>query len=148
MHQERYTLGHVHIKVRELERAVAFYTEFLNFRVTECVGRYVFMTFGDRHHELAVHEVAENAAPPDPNGVGLYHFAIELPDLRALKALHKRLVAAGVTTKPVDHGISKVLYFADPDGNGLEAYVDTRASNNRFEWRGESTPLNVDAIPE
>ena len=144
----KYALGHVHLKVRNLDRAMVFYTRLLDFKITERAGRYLFLTYGDRHHELAIHEVASDAALPDRKGVGLYHFAIEIPDTRALKALYHRLREADVDVKPMDHGISKVLYFSDPDGNDVEAYVDTRIENDRFEWRGESSPLDINALPD
>lgn len=146
--KQGFTLGHVHLKVRDIDRAIGFYTNLLGLRVTERVGRYVFLTYGQRHHEVALHEVDADAPPPDRKGVGLYHFAIELPNTEALKTLCKRLEAAEVPVKPVDHGISKVLYFSDPDDNGVEAYVDTRVANNRFEWRQESVPLDIHKLPD
>jgi catechol 2,3-dioxygenase len=146
--QQDFILGHVHLKVRNLDRAIAFYTNLLGLRINERVGRYVFLTYGQRHHELAIHEVAADAPPPDRNGIGLYHFAIELPDTRALKMLCKRIEAAGVPVRPVDHGISKVLYFYDPDDNGVEAYVDTRVANDRFEWWQQSIPLDINTLPD
>jgi catechol 2,3-dioxygenase len=146
--EKKFTLGHVHLKIRNLERSIGFYTQVLGLKLTERVGRYAFLTYGDRHHELAIHEVGDDAPLPDRKAVGLYHFAIELPDARALKALYRRLEVAHVAAKPVDHGISKVLYFSDPDGNGVEAYIDTRAINNRFHWGEESSPLEINALPD
>jgi len=70
--------------------------------------------------------------------VGLYHAAFEVEDLDALVDVYDRLVERSVHVSPVDHGISKALYFADPDGNGLEVYCDTRAANEQYEWRGEN----------
>ncbi|WP_254839330.1 VOC family protein [Natronomonas marina] len=138
-------LGHVHLKVRDIDDSVAFYTEVLGLDVTERHGRYAFLSFGDHHHDVALQEVAPDAQGPT-DGVGLYHAAFEVADPEALSALHERLSGRGVAVSPVDHGISKALYFDDPSGNGLETYVDTRDDADE-EWRGRNRPFEpADAI--
>jgi catechol 2,3-dioxygenase len=78
-------IGHAHLKVRDLDRAIAFYKRFLNLQVMERVGdQYVFMTGGDMHHEIALQNVGPNAPGDNPQGVGLYHVAFEVPNKRSL----------------------------------------------------------------
>lgn len=133
-------LGHVHIKVSDLKRAVEFYTKLLGFKVTERVGNhYVFLTFGKAHHDLALQNVGPDAPKPEPHTIGLYHAAYELESEDELKRLYEKLNQAKTEVYPVDHGISKALYFSDPDGNGIEVYVDTRQWRNL--WRGQDEPF-------
>jgi len=81
----RATLGHVHLKVRDLERAIGFYSRVLGLRVTERVdAHFAFLSGGDAHHEVALQELGPEAAGPDPHGVGLYHVAFEVPDAASL----------------------------------------------------------------
>jgi catechol 2,3-dioxygenase len=107
-------------------------------------GNFVFLSFGERHHDLALQAVGPSAPGAQPYGVGLYHFALEVPSLDALAEAYMILREAGVPVSPVDHGVSKAFYFADPDGNGLEVYVDTR--HNHASWQGMSRPLDVEAL--
>ena len=139
-------LGHVHLRVRDLDRSVQFYTAVFGLAVTERKGRYAFLSFGDHHHDVALQSVPPGAPGPSA-GVGLYHAAVELDDLDALAALDDRLTDREVAVSPVDHGISKALYFEDPAGNDLEAYVDTRdAPDDR--WAGTNRPFRLsDAAP-
>lgn len=130
-------LGHVHLKVRDLERALSFYREVFDLDVTERQGRYAFLSWGEHHHDVALQAVGADAPGP-ADGVGLYHAAVEADSLDRLKEVHERLQDRGVDVAPVDHGISKALYFSDPDGNGLELYVDTRESHDGNEWRGQN----------
>jgi catechol 2,3-dioxygenase len=132
-------LGHVHLRVRELDRAVAFYRDVLDLAVSERLDRFAFLTFGRHHHDVALQAVGPDAAGPG-SGVGLYHAAVEVPDRDALDAVHNRLRDRDVATSLVDHGISHALYFQDPDGNGLEAYVDTRNGEDAA-WGGQTEPL-------
>jgi catechol 2,3-dioxygenase len=130
-------LGHVHLKVRDVDRAVEFYADALGLEVTERVANYAFLTFGDRHHDVALQGVGPGAPGPT-RGVGLFHAAFEVPSPAALRRTAERLDARGVEFSPVDHRISKALYFDDPDGNGVEVYLDTREETDRGEWRGEN----------
>lgn len=128
-------VGHVHLKVRDLQRSVAFYTGILGLEPTERHTRFAFLSFGERHHDVALQEVGPDAAGPG-QGVGLYHAAFEVETAEALSTIAGRLEDHDVAYSPVDHRISKALYFTDPDGNGLEVYLDTRDANDRKEWRG------------
>lgn len=133
-----HVVGHVHLKVRDLERAVEFYMDVLGLGVEEHHRRFAFLSFGDRHHDVALQEVGRDAAgPSSPRAVGLYHAAFEVEDAATLEAVYDRLLERGVRVSPVDHGISKALYFDDPDGNGLEVYVDTRAEGGQH-WDGRN----------
>ncbi|MFB6188397.1 MAG: VOC family protein [Halapricum sp.] len=118
-------VGHVHLKVRNVDRALDFYTEVLGLSVTERQGRYAFCSWGHHHHDVALQGVGEDAAGPG-SGVGMYHAAFEVETPEALRTIFERLRERGVRVSPVDHGISKAIYFDDPDGNGLEVYLDTR----------------------
>ncbi|MFC6951425.1 VOC family protein [Halorubellus litoreus] len=128
-------VGHVHLKVRDVDRAVEFYRDVLGLDVTERHGSFAFLSFGDRHHDVALQGVGADADPPGP-GVGLYHTAFEVASGDALAAVYERLRERDVPVSPVDHGISKALYFDDPGGNGVEVYLDTRADRDQYHWEG------------
>mgnify|MGYP006274987451 CR=1 FL=1 len=130
-----HVVGHVHLKVRDVDRAVEFYTTVVGLDVTERHGSFAFLSFGDRHHDVALQGVGADADPPG-TGVGLYHTAFEVTSGDALAAVYERLESRDVPVSPVDHGISKALYFDDPDGNGVEVYLDTRADRDQYEWEG------------
>jgi len=141
-------IGHAHLKVRNLDRAVEFYTRFLNLQVAERVGdQYVFLSGGDLHHEVALQNVGPNAPQPHSCGTGLYHIAFEVPDRRSLAMAYQNLAKAGVNIALVDHLISWAIYFSDPDGNGLEIYWDTRSEPGGTRlWRGRNVPLPEEKI--
>jgi catechol 2,3-dioxygenase len=138
-------VGHVHLKVRDLDRSLDFYRGVLGLDVIERAGRYAFLTWGEKHHDVALQEVGPDAPGPG-RGVGLYHAAFEVPDRDALAATYDRLRERGVSVSPVDHRISLALYFDDPDGNGLEVYLDTREENDRREWRGDNQRFDPAAL--
>jgi catechol-2,3-dioxygenase len=120
-------VGHVVLKVRDVERSTRFYQDVLGFKkVSEIPGRMVFFTAtGDNHHDLAVMAVGPNAPEPDPFGIGLYHVAIRLASEDAVKGAYRALVEAGANVVgATDHGVSKSLYLTDPDGIELELYAD------------------------
>jgi catechol 2,3-dioxygenase len=141
-------IGHAHLKVRNLQRSIDFYTRFLALRVTEQVeDAYVFLTGGTFHHEIALQNVGLNAPHPLAHGTGLYHVAFEVPDKRSFAAAYRALTEAGVAVATVDHYISWAMYFDDPDGNGLEIYWDTRGeAGGRQLWRGDNAPLLGETI--
>ena len=136
-------IGHVHLKVFNLKKCEKFYTKLLGFKVTERVDRYIFFTLGKKHHDLALQETV-NAKKPSENSIGLYHFAIEAKNLKELASLYFKLKKEKIDVSPIDHGISKALYFSDPDGNGIEIYVDSR--NIRKKWSGLSKIIPEDEL--
>ena len=142
-------LGHVHLKVRSLARALPFYERAFGLRLRERAGRFAFLSGGDAHHELALQEVGDQALIPQPHSVGLYHVAFEVPDANGLRQAWRTLREMGIEASAVDHGISHALYFSDPDGNGLEIYLDTRTTaGGASDWRGRSERLRFDEDPD
>ena len=141
------SLGHVHLKVRDVDRAVEFYREVVGLDVAERHDRYAVLTFGDHHHDVALQQVGSGAGGPDHGpSVGLYHAAFEVESPGALAAVHERVRDRGVPVSPVDHGISKALYFDDPDGNGVEVYYDTRTERDREAWQGLNEPFDPSTL--
>ena len=141
-------IGHAHLKVRDLQRSIDFYTRFLGLEVTEVVGNlYAFLTAGIYHHEIALQNVGPDAPQPPSRGTGLYHIAFEVPDKRSFALAYRALHEAGIPVVVVDHYISWAMYFDDPDGNGLEIYWDTRSEpGGRKLWHGDNAPLENDTI--
>ena len=120
-------IGHVHLKVSDLDRAIAFYRDVLGFDLTQRYGaQAAFLSAGGYHHHIGLNTWESEGAPPAPAGhPGLYHVAILYPDRRSLGQALARVVAAGVTLQgAADHGVSEAIYFTDPDGNGIELYRD------------------------
>ena len=137
-------LGHVHLKVTDLDRAIEFYTGLLDLAVTEQQENYAFLSFGDHHHDLALQAHPEFSAPP-PQTTGLYHVAFEIDSLAALGDHYQWLTERDIRVSPVDHGISKAIYFDDPDGNGVELYVDTRDSEAE-QWKGQNRRFDPEQL--
>jgi catechol 2,3-dioxygenase len=126
-------IGHVHLKVSDLERSVKFYTEALGFDLTTRIGdSAAFLSFGGYHHHLGLNTWHSRGGPPSPrNAAGLFHFAVLFPDRPSLARTVKRALDAGVTLDGAsDHGVSEAIYLHDPDGNGIELYRD----RPRDEW--------------
>jgi catechol 2,3-dioxygenase len=119
-------IGHVHLKVADLERSIRFYTGALGFTVTQRMPGAAFLSFDGYHHHLGLNTwESRGGSPPPPGTTGLYHVALLYPDRRALARALKRLLAHGVTPDgAADHGVSEALYLHDPDGNGIELYWD------------------------
>src|SRR6266567_1841024 len=120
-------IGHVHLTVSNLERALKFYRDALGFEVTQrCGTSAAFLSAGGYHHHIGLNTWAgEGASPPPPGRTGLYHFAILYPNRRELARAFKRLFDHGVNIEGAsDHGVSEALYLRDPDGNGIELYRD------------------------
>jgi catechol 2,3-dioxygenase len=120
-------IGHVHLKVADLDRAIAFYRDVLGFTVTQRYGaQAAFLGAGGYHHHIGLNTWESAGAPPAPPGhPGLYHTAVLFPDRRALAQALARVIAARVPLDgAADHGVSEAIYFRDPDGNGVEIYRD------------------------
>ena len=126
-------IGHVHLKVADLERALAFYTGVLGFELTHRYGRdAAFVAAGGYHHHIGLNVWESRGGAPPPRGsTGLFHVAILYPSRAALAAAVRRVIEAGVPIEGAsDHGVSEAVYLRDPDGNGLELYRDRPAD----EW--------------
>lgn len=123
----RVQIGHVHLKVADLERALAFYCGVLGFELTQRYGSSAaFVSAGGYHHHIGLNTWESHGGSPPPAGTtGLYHLAIRYPDRRTLADALRRLEAAGIPLEGAsDHGVSEALYLHDPDGNGVELYWD------------------------
>ena len=120
-------IGHVHLKVADLERSLQFYCGVLGFELTQRYGtQAAFVSAGGYHHHIGLNTwESQGGTPPPPGTTGLYHVAILYPTRRALADALQRLVAAGIRLDGAsDHGVSEALYLRDPDDNGVELYWD------------------------
>ena len=127
------SIGHVHLKVADLERALGFYAGVLGLDVTQRMGsQAAFLSAGGYHHHIALNTwESEGGEAPPPGATGLYHLAIRYPTRAALADALRRLQAAGIPLEgAADHGVSEALYLRDPDHNGVELYWD----RPREEW--------------
>lgn len=149
----RIEIGHVHLKVSDLQRALDFYTGVLGFELTQRMGNSAaFLSAGGYHHHIGLNTWESlNGPPPAPGTTGLYHFAIRYPDRATLGDALRRLINANVPLDGAsDHGVSEALYLRDPDGNGLELYRD----RPRAEWprardgslQMVTRPLDLDSL--
>ena len=123
----RVDIGHVHLKVADLERALAFYVGVLGFELQQRMGdAAAFISAGGYHHHIGLNTWESRGGPPPPRGTtGLYHVAIRYPDRPSLGDALRRLAAAGIPLDGAsDHGVSEALYLRDPDQNGIELYRD------------------------
>jgi catechol 2,3-dioxygenase len=121
------TIGHVHLKVADLERALGFYCGVLGLELTQRFGsQAAFVSAGGYHHHIGLNTwESAGGAPPPPRATGLYHLAILYPTRAALADALRRVLAAGIELDGAsDHGVSEAIYLRDPDGNGVELYWD------------------------
>ena len=146
-------IGHVHLKVADLDRALKFYCGVLGFELTQRLGDQVaFMSAGGYHHHIALNTwQSKGGAAPPAGATGLFHVALLYPDRAALAEALKRLVKAGVPLEGAsDHGVSEAVYLSDPDGNGIELYRDRpeadwpRTASGKLAMH--TRPLDVDAL--
>ena len=126
-------IGHVHLKVSDIDRSLDFYCGVLGFELQERMGdEAAFISAGGYHHHIGLNTWSSaGGSPPPPGSTGLFHFAIRYPDRRTLADALRRLLAADVAIDGAsDHGVSEAIYLHDPDGNGIELYRD----RPREEW--------------
>lgn len=127
------TVGHVHLKVADLERALGFWRDLLGFELTQRYGpQAAFLSAGGYHHHIGLNTwESGGGSPPPPGSTGLYHVAIRYPTRAALADALRRVTEAGIPLDGAsDHGVSQALYLRDPDDNGIELYWD----RPREEW--------------
>jgi catechol 2,3-dioxygenase len=120
-------IGHVHLKVADLDRALAFYRDVLGFEVTQRYGKQAaFLSAGGYHHHIGLNTwESSGGSPPPPGATGLYHLAILYPTRAEMADALRRLIQANIPLEGAsDHGVSEALYLRDPDGNGVELYWD------------------------
>ena len=120
-------IGHVHLKVADLDRSIAFWRDGIGFEVTQLYGRQAaFLSADGYHHHLGLNTWESHGGhPPAPGTTGLFHVAVLLPTREALSAAVNRVLRAGVALEgAADHGVSQAVYLRDPDGNGVELYWD------------------------
>jgi catechol 2,3-dioxygenase len=147
-------IGHVHLKVADIDRAIGFYRDVLGFDLMQRVGdQAAFLSAGGYHHHIGLNTWESKGGSPPPSGTtGLYHVAVRYPSRAALADALKRLVENKIPISGAsDHGVSEAIYLNDPDGNGIELYRD----RPRGEWpmapdgKGVamvSRPLDLDAL--
>jgi catechol 2,3-dioxygenase len=120
------SIGHVHLKVADIDRALAFYQGVLGFNLVMRMGdSAAFVSAGGYHHHIGLNTWHSRGGTPAPaHHTGLYHVAIKYPTRRDLATVARRLIDAGVRLGVADHGVSEAVYLTDPDGNGIELYRD------------------------
>ncbi len=141
-------IGHVHLKIRDLNRSITFYQNYLGLNVTEQVGdNMAFLSGTSMHHEIALQQLGVKAVTPGRFDVGLYHVAFEVPDRETFMEIYNKLREDGIAVYPIDHRISWAMYFSDPDGNGIEVYLDTRNDHDGEQlWEGKDRFLDHDLL--
>ncbi len=146
-------IGHVVLNVTDVERSTKFYRDVVGFQVSRYRpdGTGAFLTCGVVHHNLALFKAPEGARPKEKGAIGLNHFAFKVESYQALQAAHKRLVEAEATIDHiVDHGMTRSVYFLDPDGIEMELFCDTYATEEEGlaymkSTGGRATPLDIAA---
>ncbi|HEY8061330.1 MAG TPA: VOC family protein [Gemmatimonadales bacterium] len=143
----RVDVGHVHLKVADLDRALAFWHGVLGFDIQQRMGSSAaFISAGGYHHHIALNTwESAGGSPPPPGATGLYHVAIRYPDRASLADALRRVINAGIPLDGAsDHGVSEALYLRDPDDNGVELYRDRPEA----EWpRGPDGALQMTLHP-
>jgi catechol 2,3-dioxygenase len=149
----RVDIGHVHLKVSDIDRSLAFWRDVLGFDVMTRIGdQAAFISAGGYHHHIGLNTwESKDAGPPPRRHTGLYHVAVRYPDRATLADAVRRVIAAGIPLQGAsDHGVSEAIYLSDPDGNGVELYRD----RPREEWPTDedgnftmfTKPLDLDEL--
>lgn len=145
-------LGHVHLKVADIDRAIGFYAGVLGFALQTRWDKAAFLSSGGYHHHIALN-IWDSAGgtPPPRHHTGLFHAAFLYPDRASLGHAVRRVIDAGIPlTGKADHGVSEAVYLDDPDGNGVELYRDRPAEDWPRDSQGRlvlsNGPLDLDAL--
>jgi catechol 2,3-dioxygenase len=153
MQQSHPIVGHVHLKVADLDRAIRFYRDVLGFELTQKFGsQAAFLGAGGYHHHVGLNTwESAGGTPPPPGHSGLYHSAFLFPDRASLGAAIRRVLEAGIPLDgAADHGVSEAVYLRDPDGNGVELYRDRAEKDWPCDEQGNlamvNAPLDVQAL--
>ncbi len=146
-------IGHVHLKVSDLDRALHFYRDILGFELTQRYGsQAAFLSAGGYHHHIGLNTwESSGGTPPPPGSTGLYHLAIVYPTRAELADALRRVLQAGLPLEGAsDHGVSEAIYLRDPDGNGVELYWDRPSEEWPRTPTGElamgTAPLDLDEL--
>ena len=146
-------IGHVHLKVADLDRAIAFYSGVLGFELQQKYGtQAAFLSAGGYHPHIGLNTwESRNGTPPPPGHTGLYHTAFLYPDRASLGDALRRVVTAGISLDGAsDHGVSEAIYLRDPDGNGVELYRDRPEAEWPRDEQGQlkmvNGPLDLQAL--
>lgn len=146
-------IGHVHLKVADLDRALSFYHDLLGFELIQKIGNQAaFISAGGYHHHIGLNTwESERGTAPPPGHTGLYHTAILYPNRKELAKALKKLMATNYPLQgSADHGVSEAIYLADPDGNGVELYYDKPKEKWPRKQNGElemfTKPLDTDDL--
>ena len=146
-------IGHIHLKVADLDRALAFYCGVLGFEITQKMGsQAAFISAGGYHHHIGLNTWESKSGNPPAHGTtGLFHTAILYPTRAALADALRRVIAAGITLDgAADHGVSEALYLRDPDENGMELYRDRPEADWPRDEEGKlamfTRPLDLDDL--
>jgi len=138
----RVDIGHVHLKVADIDRALAFWRDVLGFEEQTRMGdQAAFVSAGGYHHHIGLNTwESKGSSPPPPGRTGLYHVALRYPDRKTLAGAVRRVLEAGIPLEGAsDHGVSEAIYLRDPDDNGVELYCD----RPRDEWPREADGKTV-----
>ena len=146
-------VGHVHLKVADLDRAIGFYRDILGFEITSRYGTdAAFLAAGGYHHHIGLNTwESAGATPPPPGHTGLYHTAFLYPDRKSLAEVVRRVIDAGIPIDgKADHNVSEAVYIRDPDQNGVELYRDRPEAEWQRNEDGSlvmvNTPLDLDGL--
>jgi len=150
----RVDIGHVHLKVSDLDRAIAFYRDVLGFDLVQQLDdQAAFLSAGGYHHHIGLNTWESKGASPPPRGTtGLYHVAIRFPDRKTLAQAVRAVLEAGIRLDGAsDHGVSEAIYLRDPDANGIELYRDRPREDWPRPADGQGVammtqPLDVEAL--
>jgi len=147
------SIGHVHLKVADLDRSLDFYCGVLGFELQARMGdQAAFISAGGYHHHIGLNTwESKGGSPPPPGTTGLYHVAIRYPSRAVLGDALRRLIEAGIPLDGAsDHGVSEALYLHDPDGNGIELYRDRPKEEWPHDENGNATmftrPVDLQSI--